>query len=84
MRMTGLEPARRGHQILSLARLPIPPHPHANCLNNILYFLHICQLVFYNHLFPVIAGTFRKFSLNNLMLHPFSTFKADTVNNRTD
>ena len=27
MRMTGLEPARRGHQILSLARLPIPPHP---------------------------------------------------------
>ena len=28
MRMTGLEPARRGHQNLNLARLPIPPHPH--------------------------------------------------------
>ena len=28
VRMTGLEPARRWHQILSLARLPIPPHPH--------------------------------------------------------
>ena len=28
MRMTGLEPARRRHQILSLARLPVPPHPH--------------------------------------------------------
>ena len=28
MRMTGLEPAREAHQILSLARLPIPPHPH--------------------------------------------------------
>ena len=27
MRMTGLEPARRGHQNLNLARLPIPPHP---------------------------------------------------------
>ncbi len=27
VRVTGLEPARRRHQILSLARLPIPPHP---------------------------------------------------------
>ena len=27
MRMTGLEPARRRHQNLNLARLPIPPHP---------------------------------------------------------
>ena len=27
MRITGLEPARRRHQILSLARLPIPPYP---------------------------------------------------------
>ena len=27
MRVTGLEPARRGHQNLNLARLPIPPHP---------------------------------------------------------
>ncbi len=30
MRMTGLEPARRRHQNLNLARLPIPPHPHRN------------------------------------------------------
>ena len=29
VRVTGVEPARRGHQILSLARLPIPPHPHS-------------------------------------------------------
>ena len=28
MRITGLEPARRGHQNLNLARLPIPPYPH--------------------------------------------------------
>ena len=28
LRITGLEPARRGHQNLNLARLPIPPHPH--------------------------------------------------------
>ena len=28
LRMTGLEPARRRHQNLNLARLPIPPHPH--------------------------------------------------------
>ena len=28
VRMTGLEPARSYHKILSLARLPIPPHPH--------------------------------------------------------
>ena len=27
LRVTGLEPARRGHQNLNLARLPIPPHP---------------------------------------------------------
>ena len=28
VRATGLEPARGNHQILSLARLPIPPRPH--------------------------------------------------------
>ena len=28
MRLKGLEPPRRRHQILSLARLPIPPQPH--------------------------------------------------------
>ena len=27
MRTTGLEPARRRHQNLNLARLPIPPYP---------------------------------------------------------
>lgn len=27
VRVTGLEPARRRHRILSPARLPIPPHP---------------------------------------------------------
>ena len=27
--MKGLEPPRTRHQILSLARLPIPPHPRA-------------------------------------------------------
>ena len=27
VRVTGLEPARRGHQNLNLARLPIPPYP---------------------------------------------------------
>ena len=33
--MTGLEPARRGHQILSLARLPIPPHPQVGLVYHI-------------------------------------------------
>ena len=28
VRITGVEPARLGHQILNLARLPIPPYPH--------------------------------------------------------
>ena len=28
VRVTGLEPARRGRKILNLMRLPIPPHPH--------------------------------------------------------
>ncbi len=28
VRLKGLEPPRRRHQILSLARLPIPPQPH--------------------------------------------------------
>lgn len=32
MRMTGLEPARRGHRLLRPARLPIPPHPHAHII----------------------------------------------------
>ena len=32
VRMTGVEPARRRRQILSLVRLPIPPHPHLNWL----------------------------------------------------
>ena len=27
VRVTGVEPAREAHQILSLARLPIPPYP---------------------------------------------------------
>ena len=27
VRITGLEPARHGHQNLNLARLPIPPYP---------------------------------------------------------
>ena len=26
VQVTGIEPARRGHQILNLARLPVPPH----------------------------------------------------------
>ena len=29
VRITGLEPARRRHQILNLARLPIPPYPQS-------------------------------------------------------
>ena len=47
--MTGLEPARRRHQILNLARLPIPPYPrllpdHFNteyhfCQDDILFLL---------------------------------------------
>lgn len=34
VRVVGLEPTRPcGHQILSLARLPIPPHPHRYDIN---------------------------------------------------
>ena len=36
MRITGLEPARHGHQNLNLARLPIPPYPHKDIKNAIL------------------------------------------------
>ena len=32
VRLTGLEPARQKHQILSLARLPIPPQAQKNAL----------------------------------------------------
>ena len=35
LRMTGLEPARRKHQNLNLARLPIPPHPHIHTVNSL-------------------------------------------------
>lgn len=31
LREKGLEPPRHGHQILSLARLPIPPFPLIEC-----------------------------------------------------
>lgn len=31
VRVAGLEPVRRGHQILNLTCLPIPPYPH--CLD---------------------------------------------------
>lgn len=31
VRIAGLEPVRRGHQILNLTCLPIPPYPH--CLS---------------------------------------------------
>ena len=34
MRLTGLEPARREHQILSLARLPIPPQARIDEVNS--------------------------------------------------
>ena len=30
VRITGLEPARRGHWTLKPARLPIPPYPHVS------------------------------------------------------
>ncbi len=34
VRLTGLEPARQKHQILSLARLPIPPQARKNALSS--------------------------------------------------
>ena len=40
VRVTGLEPARRRHQILSLARLPIPPYPQMQTI-----FYHTSVLV---------------------------------------
>ena len=45
VQMTGLEPARRGHQILSLARLPIPPHLQGMKfnLNNYSKNIEVCQ-----------------------------------------
>ena len=44
MRITGLEPARQGHQNLNLARLPIPPYPHILKADFIITFsAKICQ-----------------------------------------
>ena len=37
VRITGLEPARRGHQNLNLARLPIPPYPLVASLSALLF-----------------------------------------------
>ena len=37
VRITGLEPARRGHQNLNLARLPIPPYPPVASLSALLF-----------------------------------------------
>ena len=33
--VVGLEPTRRGHQFLRLARLPVPPHQHNRLYQNI-------------------------------------------------
>ena len=43
VRLKGLEPSRRGHQILSLARLPIPPQAHKVENENIID-LQLCIL----------------------------------------
>ena len=40
VRVTGLEPARGCHQILSLARLPVPPHPHIDKM----HFANKCKM----------------------------------------
>lgn len=49
VRVTGLEPARRRHQILSLARLPVPPHPQIK--NNINIISFFCGFVKQNRRF---------------------------------
>ena len=43
VRLTGLEPARQKHQILSLARLPIPPQARENALSLGLYAQNVCK-----------------------------------------
>ena len=40
VRERGLEPLRHGHKILSLARLPIPPFPHASRLEEFYIAFH--------------------------------------------
>ena len=46
VRVTGLEPARRGHQNLNLARLPIPPYPRVRLVYPFCGYLSILMMVF--------------------------------------
>ena len=41
VRITGLEPARHGHQNLNLARLPIPPYPPTAFLSALLFKVYL-------------------------------------------
>jgi hypothetical protein len=43
VRVTGFEPARYNHQILSLARLPIPPYPQNVGLFSHAFYLSTAQ-----------------------------------------
>ena len=45
VRVTGLEPARRGHQNLNLARLPIPPYPRVRLVYPFCGYLSILMMV---------------------------------------
>ena len=44
VRVTGLEPARRGHQNLNLARLPIPPYPQVRLVYPFCGYLSILMI----------------------------------------
>ena len=46
VRVTGLEPARRGHQNLNLARLPIPPYPQIRLVYPFYGYLSILMMLF--------------------------------------
>ena len=45
VRVTGLEPARQGHQNLNLARLPIPPYPRVRLVYPFCGYLSILMMV---------------------------------------
>ena len=62
VRLTGLEPARRKHQILSLARLPIPPQArfypssHKKAGAKVIIFIHSAKSFWHFHfIFPMIC-----------------------------
>ena len=70
VRERGLEPLRHGHKILSLARLPIPPFPHAFWLEEF-----YIAILFYARRKIAVASAQGDASLAGRSLHSANSYR---------